>query len=638
MQKKILMGKPFKQELERLVETYVWAMDQDVSELHNSIIFNKEKPLFIVGSGGSLSVCYYMVALYQKTGTIAKAITPLEVYYSKEALRGANILFISASGRNTDILFAYKTALLQDPANIFCICMKKNSPLANLCSKSTISKIFEFNNPVGKDGFLATNSLIGFFSILYKLYGGENTSIQLSSQGEFKENLTQFCNLIKPNYTFVVLHGGWGQPVAIDLESKFSEAALADILITDYRNFGHGRHHWFAKRSETSAIVALVTPSEAKLARKTLELLPKNIPTLYIESDSNDAFASIDLLVKSFHLVNHLGEIQSIDPGRPGVPDYGRKLYHLKYASFYPIKSDSKISAIIKKANIQTLQELSEDDLKYWSNAYDSFTSKLSKAKFGSVVFDYDGTLCSGDDRYNKGINLELANRLAEILKRGFLVGIITGRGKSAREALQESIEKKYWKNVIIGYYNGSDIDTLENNDRPDKKGKPATSLKKISDELTECKFPTALSIELKPNQLTIEINDKKYSKIVKSIITQKVMLLRMEDIEVLESSHSIDIINKKKASKLNILEYCAEKANELGIPNACLCIGDKGQWPGNDYQLLSTPYSLSVDEVSGSPNSCWFISEPGSRNTQATLEYLSQLQFNKKSFNFNIK
>lgn len=632
------MGKPFEKELDRLNDTYRWSINQSTEEISTCILSKKDKPLFIVGSGGSLSACHYMATLYQKLGMMAKAITPLDMYYSKEALRGANVLFISASGRNTDILFAFKTAINQDPANVFCLCMKKDSPLAKLSNKYSISRTFEFNAPGGKDGFLATNSLIGFFGILNKMYGGKSKVDQLSMKQDFTIHLESFIKKISPDYTFIVLHGGWGQPVAIDLESKFSEAALADIFITDYRNFGHGRHHWFAKRFKTSAIVALVTPNEVQIAQKTLALLPTDIPRLIIESTSDDAFSSVELLVKSFYFVNAIGIVQGIDPGRPGVPEYGSKLYHLKYASFYPIKSDSKVSAIIKKANVQTLQELSENDLKYWSNAYKSFNRKLHKAKFGSVVFDYDGTLCSGDDRYNKGINSELANKLTEILKRGFLVGIITGRGKSAREALQESINKKYWRNIIIGYYNGSDIDTLENNDSPDKKGKPASSLKKISYELSEYKSLTGLRIELKPNQLTIEIIDKKYSKVVKSIITQKVMLLRLDDIEVLESSHSIDIIYKKKTSKLNILEYCAEEANKRGIPTDCLCIGDKGQWPGNDYQLLSTPYSLSVDEVSGLPNNCWNISEPGSRNTQATLEYLSKLQFGNKFFNFKTK
>ena len=61
--------------------------------------------LYIVGSGGSLSVCHYIAALYQSHGMMAKAVTPLELYYSRQALRNSNVLFISATGKNTDSLF-----------------------------------------------------------------------------------------------------------------------------------------------------------------------------------------------------------------------------------------------------------------------------------------------------------------------------------------------------------------------------------------------------------------------------------------------------------------------------------------------------------------------------------------------------
>jgi hypothetical protein len=44
---------------------------------------------------------------------------------------------------------------------------------------------------------------------------------------------------------------------------------------------------------------------------------------------------------------------------------------------------------------------------------------------------------------------------------------------------------------------------------------------------------------------------------------------------------------------------------------------------PGNDYEFLQSPYSLSVDEVSAAPDSCWLLSSPGAKGVQATLEYL---------------
>jgi hypothetical protein len=43
--------------------------------------------------------------------------------------------------------------------------------------------------------------------------------------------------------TTVVLHGPATRVGAIDLESKFTEAALGNLQVADWRNFAHGRHH-----------------------------------------------------------------------------------------------------------------------------------------------------------------------------------------------------------------------------------------------------------------------------------------------------------------------------------------------------------------------------------------------------------
>ena len=63
------------------------------------------------------------------------------------------------------------------------------------------------------------------------------------------------------------------------------------------------------------------------------------------------------------------------------------------------------------------------------------------------------------------------------------------------------------------------------------------------------------------------------------------------------------------------------------------LSIGDKGQWPGNDFELLDTPYSLSVDEVSADPESCWNLAPPGHRGVQALLDYLSWAELRDDKF-----
>lgn len=627
------MGKPFEKELDKIEDSYQWAIKQNVEELRSELIFNKLVPLFIVGSGGSLSACHYAAILFQQYGVMAKAITPLDLYYSQNALRNSNVLFISASGKNSDILFGYKTAINLEPNRIYSLCMKKGSPLANLAESTSIAKHYDFDIPSGKDGFLATNSLVSFFAIMYSVFKPINDShvFKIDKNHLIKE-IGEFLQKVSSHHTFNVLYAGFGQPIAVDIESKLVEAALGDVIISDYRNFGHGRHHWFAKRKTHSAIIAIITPEEELIAKKTLALLPSDIPTLIIRSNYNTPFASIDLLIKSFYFVDGLGKLQNIDPGRPGVPDYGSKLYNLKYSSLFREKNaipDLERIAILRKIKVPAINALRDDEIVFWRDAYNRFKHSLNKEEFGSIIFDYDGTLCSSSSRYT-GIDNDITKEVVALLENGVTIGIATGRGQSVRNDLYDKIPPKFHSNIVIGYYNCADIGTLDNSKLPSKKGIKNVFLQEIFDLIKGYSFPEIVCPELKPNQVTVEIKNKSGWQKVRSVIIDLVLSKNYQSIQILESSHSIDIIDQNSTSKLNILSYCKKLAKRNFKSTSCLCIGDKGQWPGNDYQLLSTPYSLSVDEVSSLNDICWNLVPPGVKNVRATLYYLSYLKFNK--------
>ena len=465
------MGKPFQSELEHVISTFAWSIKQDTSEIRKAIVYDTKVPLLIVGSGGSLSACYFAEYLCQVAGIFGKATTPLDLLYSKNMIHKANLLFISASGRNTDIVYAYKTALQYEPAKILSLCMTKNNPLNKMVSEYSWNSAFGYDNPAGKDGFLATNSLIGFFGLLFKTFYPDEQKSTIKIDKDFQKGLGHFMGRVSGDTTFTVLYAAPGKAVAFDLESKLAEAALGNVLLSDYRNFGHGRHHWFAKRSTKSAIIALITPQESELAMKTLSLIPKEVPILHISSSSTTPLATIGLLQKSFQFIYELGKIQGIDPGRPGVPVFGSKLYHLSYTKFYSgrekdISENAKI-AIVRKAGVGSYDSLRQTEKKNWLAAYNSFVKKISSTEFGVIVFDYDGTLCSAKDRFS-GLDKEMVSELKRILSHGIIIGIATGRGQSVRQDLQRSIPSKYWGQIFIGYYNCSDIGLVGDDSRPE--------------------------------------------------------------------------------------------------------------------------------------------------------------------------
>src|SRR5262249_33714830 len=130
--------------------------------------------------------------------------------------------------------------------------------------------------------------------------------------------------------TIIVLYGTAGHPAALDLESKFTEAALGSIQMADYRNFAHGRHHWLAKRGGTTAVLALVTADDRAIANKMLRLIPADIPVARLDIPGRGFHTSVTALAMALYIVGLAGEACGIDPGRPGVPLFGRRMYNLR--------------------------------------------------------------------------------------------------------------------------------------------------------------------------------------------------------------------------------------------------------------------------------------------------------------------
>ena len=62
-------------------------------------------------------------------------------------------------------------------------------------------------------------------------------------------------------------------------------------------------------------------------------------------------------------------------------------------------------------------------------------------------------------------------------------------------------------------------------------------------------------------------------------------------------------------------------------VRQTVLCVGDRGEWPGNDYELLGRPLSLSVDEPSPAPDAGWNLAPPGIRGSTAAVYYLDRLR-----------
>jgi len=179
---------------------------------------------------------------------------------------------------------------------------------------------------------------------------------------------------------------------------------------------------------------------------------------------------------------------------------------------------------------------------------------------------------------------------------------------------------------VIVGYYNGADVAALDDEERPDGTRAAGEMLAPLAEALRS--QPELVEIAKQSDrrhQITLEPRRAVPENRLWDIANQVVQLHDATGVCVVRSSHSIDILApgvSKRHVLTRVADLCRSGSDEVRI----LKIGDRGRWPGNDFVLLREPYSLSVDEVSVDPASCWNLAPRGQRGVQATLAYCGAL------------
>ena len=619
------MGKPFEKELTMMNDTVNWAFLEDLSSLRSKISTLMPYPLLVIGSGGSLSGAHFVAQVHEQvTGNMAKAITPLEFIYSDIDPTCHAVLFLTASGNNKDIIGAFEKAIQFEYAVIGVICARPKSKISRIAKLYPHIQFFDYKNSAGKDGFLAVNSLLSTCILAVRSYGALGLSRILPEKlfelkGDF--NSCQWDTFFQRK-TIIAVGAGWTWPALIDLESKFTEAALGNVIISDLRNFAHGRHNWFDKKGDESVLFVLENPQIKKLAQKTINLLPDQYPSVVLSSSLSGPLACIQLFIKVSQLVNAAGRRLGIDPGKPKVPEFGRKIYHIGLSPTISIK---------KRGNryiwIQRKARAANEDTDVVESSLDKFLETLKNTKFSGIVFDYDGTLCDLLDRYLP-LKKEVKDALNSLLSQDIHIGIATGRGGSVQKNLRQIIDKKYWEKILVGNYNGAVI--LPINEEPSKSDKLFSNDLRIADILLkdDLLLKNHTKIETRSRQISVSFSSWSHKKSLINRISE--ILNGLHQLRIVHSEHSLDIIDSD-VSKRNVIK--ALKTLIGGKVTNILVIGDQGQFGGNDFEMLNQPFSLSVNRISTSLTTCWNLSPFGLRGCKATLSLLKAIEIKDKTF-----
>ena len=532
---------------------------------------------FSIGSGGSLCLAKYWQNICENQGVgIAKTLTPYEFYNTKSTAH--TVALFSASGKNHDILQVFRLAISRG-SKVLVFTTSKKSALVNL-TKSFPGQAYAIypSNNTPKDGFLAVNSTVAMSCLIVQFVQylwGENCCDRLNPvKIALNDHLKEKKDIKAANNTFQIITSEWGTPAGYDFEARLAESGLGPCFLTDPRNFGHGRFLWLEKWRNTTSIIIFATKSSKAFINRFLNTLPNDIPIYAIISPLEGLYGATYCIVRSILLFGDLAKKSGIDPGKPEVPEWGKKLHRLRY-NFKPNNEHQFVKfPSHKKGNYPAITSL-----------------------FSSIALDFDGTIIDTKDRFCD-LREDIISELERVLSQDIIIGIATGRGGSAYKLLRKQISKKYYHKIILGLYNGTLLFSLN-----DKMPIPSNnwSLQEQIDGLVKECINEHEKISSRPTQISIrDINIEQKKELINHLenkLGQHSSYVRMQI-----SGHSIDIL-PHWATKISVVQAL----NKICRHNT-LCIGDQGQLGGNDEELLNWNPSISVGELRPASNNCLWL------------------------------
>ena len=119
-----------------------------------------------------------------------------------------------------------------------------------------------------------------------------------------------------------------GEAAANDLEVRLSEGSLAFSMMTDFKNFTHGRHAFYNAHQSDTAIITFETAQDTRLAEEIINRYHsytemEKIPTIRIRSNKSTPLATIELLIKSMYLALDLAIELGVNVSMPDAPKLG---------------------------------------------------------------------------------------------------------------------------------------------------------------------------------------------------------------------------------------------------------------------------------------------------------------------------
>lgn len=615
----------FGEKLSTLAETVRLGAVGPLGELVEALRQSAGRPAVAIGSGGSIIMAEFFARC---RSTLAHGITlvqtPMEFVVSRDDLTGWDVWIFSAGAENSDAAAAMFAARGSTASDVKLLTVNPEGHVAVAAARDNRCQVIVAPVAVPKDGFLATHSLFGMASCMLA------AADMVSSRSEKTDAIDRLALEVerikaaprtidlRPDDTVFILHDPQCRTIATLIETSLWETAIAPVQRADFRNFAHGRHVWASRYPENMLVFSVTAVTSREIWAGIRAALPSEIRIIEVDLDHAGRLRTAISIAEGLEIIRALGVATGIDPGKPGRGAFAGAIYGntglADLASTLGPGVRHKVSAV----------QFHDDPACPAVNfavAHKEWLDALSCARIGGVLLDYDGTVVTTEGRLDPPAP-EIIFELTRLADSGIAIGFATGRGSSGGVALRGALPARLHSAIMVGYYNGGHVRTLNTDIEFDRPIADA-NLFAFADWI-EAQSLLAPGVQLKRGEVQITI---RHSEIASPTLfaSRLAEFPAVADgrIKVLSSHHSFDLL-PSSTSKTAVTDALLRR---LGVGLQVLAIGDSGEPGGNDTEMLSRRPSISVDGVCGLLGGSWSLFGNTASGPAALLRILRALR-----------
>lgn len=602
----------FSTKLSELPSTIEMCLRSNLIPLATELKRGSDRPAVAVGSGGSIISAEYFRRCRDTCGCARTAVeTCMQFATDMSGLSDTDVWLFTAGADNADIRAAVESAYQRGAARVFMI-TRSSDGRAAIRLTGLGGLVFEVPVASQKDSFLATHSLVATvttlllaFDVLTDVPFGAvlaaefKNAARLELSNVTREKYRVSFSKLTANDTLIVLSDPQLLPVASLLDTSVWEASICNVQSTDFRNFAHGRHTWLHHRRDSAFVVALTGRDWQQVHSAVLSLVPSDVRQSTFDFGNCGRFENAIGIITGLSLIEAMGQAVQLDPGKPGVEQFGRDLYD-DPALFRSVQNlqpavRHKCAAVFKQdASRPTMSELNP--------VLAGRLKALQNARIGAVVLDYDGTVVNTEARFEPP-RRDIIEQVFRLRELGVTIALATGRGGSVGEDLRKIFDEEAQKDILIGYYNGA---YLQNLNIDIDVHRPVAD-KDICSAIDWMRCNRHLFHRFDVPKMGVQIAIQKKDLVSASKFELKIgdFLKSIDDrLRLDRSAHSYDLV-VQNASKLNVVRAIQDRVPEGAV---ILRLGDSGTVTGNDHELISSLFGISVDAVCFNAAGTWSL------------------------------